>query len=52
MLAAYEKDPSQGEELLNYGEWPRARDLDPRELAAWTAVASAVLNLDEMVTRE
>jgi len=53
LRAAYEKDPAAaGEELLGHGAWPRARDLDPRELAAWAAVASSVLNLDEMVTRE
>ena len=26
-------------------------DLDPTELAAWTVVASTILNLDEAITR-
>ena len=52
LRAAYEKEPAAGEELLKHGAWPRPRDVDPRELAAWTAVASSVINLDEMVTRE
>ena len=52
LRAAYEKDPAAGEALSSQGAWPRPRDLDPRDLAAWTAVASSVLNLDEMVTRE
>jgi hypothetical protein len=52
LRAAYEKDPAAGEELLKHGAWPRPLDVEPRELAAWTAVASSVINLDEMVTRE
>ena len=34
------------------GESPRDKRLDPAELAAWTTVASVILNLDETVTRQ
>ena len=30
---------------------PRADLMDPAELAAWTAVASMILNLDEFLTK-
>jgi hypothetical protein len=38
--------------LLAVGDSPRDPRLDPRELAAWSALASLLLNLDEAVTRE
>jgi hypothetical protein len=37
--------------LLTNGEHPRNETLDPVELAAWTNVASTILNLDETVTK-
>jgi hypothetical protein len=37
--------------LLANGESPRDESLDPAELAAWTMVASTILNLDETVTK-
>jgi hypothetical protein len=37
--------------LLGIGEAPRDDKLDPAELAAWTNVASVLLNLDEAVTK-
>lgn len=37
--------------LLANGEHPRNEKLDPIELAAWTNVASTILNLDETVTK-
>ncbi|MGB8169757.1 MAG: DUF1553 domain-containing protein [Chthoniobacteraceae bacterium] len=37
--------------LLGNGEHPRNEKLDPIELAAWTNVASTILNLDETVTK-
>jgi hypothetical protein len=37
--------------LLGVGEAPRDDKLDPAELAAWTNVASVLLNLDEAVTK-
>jgi len=38
--------------LLGVGESPRDRALDPAELAAWTTVASVILNLDETITKQ
>jgi len=38
--------------LLKQGESPRDAALDPSELAAYTGIASLVLNLDEMVTKQ
>jgi hypothetical protein len=37
--------------LLEVGESPLDPSLDAVELAAWTLVASAILNLDEVLTR-
>jgi hypothetical protein len=37
---------------LSEGEHPRDETLDAAELAAYTAVASLILNLDETVTKE
>ena len=37
--------------LLSVGESPRNTRLDPSELAAWTMVASTILNLDETITK-
>ena len=38
--------------LLRVGESPADRTLDPVELAAYTAVASVILNLDEAITKD
>ncbi|MGH9842622.1 MAG: hypothetical protein ACREEM_28090 [Blastocatellia bacterium] len=38
--------------LLRIGESARDATMDPAELAAWTMVASAILNLDETITKE
>ena len=45
-------DPDAAQKLLAVGEAPRNEKLDPAELAAWTMVASMILNLDETVTKE
>ncbi|HZO90813.1 MAG TPA: DUF1553 domain-containing protein [Chthonomonadaceae bacterium] len=37
--------------LLSVGESKRNEKLDPAELAAWTTVASVLLNLDETITK-
>jgi hypothetical protein len=34
------------------GESKADAKMEPSELAAWTTVASAILNLDETITRE
>ena len=51
-LAAYRKDKAGILKLLGVGESPYNKKLDPAELAAWSVVASAVLNLDETITSD
>ena len=41
--------PASAVALLATGEHPRDPSLDPSDLAAWTVVASTVMNLDEAV---
>jgi hypothetical protein len=47
----YEANPSEAEKLLSIGLAPRAEGLNLAEHAAWTVVARAVLNLNEVITR-
>jgi len=47
----FAKDKMGAEKLLKVGESPRDEKLDAIELAAWTMVANAILNLDEVLTR-
>jgi hypothetical protein len=49
-LAAFRKDTAAAEKLLAVGESPRDAALATPELAAWTTVASVLLNLDETIT--
>jgi uncharacterized protein DUF1553 len=49
--ARFGKDRAAAEKLLKVGESPRDAKLDTAELAAWAMVANAILNLDEVVTR-
>ena len=51
-LVRYRAEPQAAAELLAAGEAPRNERLDPAELAAYTAVASVIVNLDETVTKE
>jgi hypothetical protein len=51
-LINYRKDRKAADELLHVGESAVDNKLDQAELAAWTMVASAILNLDEMITKE
>ncbi len=51
-LARYRRDRPAALKLLRVGEAPRDERLDPCELAAYTAVANLILNLDEVVTKE
>jgi hypothetical protein len=37
---------------VSVGESPRDKRIDVAELAAWTTVASAILNLDETITKQ
>ena len=49
--ARFNKDKAAAEKLLKVGEAPRDDKLDPIVVAAWAMVANAILNLDEVVTR-
>jgi len=51
-LSAYRSDQEAAAALLGVGESPVAGSLEPAELAAYTALASVILNLDETITRE
>jgi hypothetical protein len=49
--AKFRRDPESAENYLKVGSFRQRSDLDPSELAAWTTVASVVLNLDETITK-
>jgi hypothetical protein len=51
-LTEYKNHRSEAEKLLHVGESTYDPKLDPAELAAWTTVASTILNLDETITKE
>jgi hypothetical protein len=51
-LAVFTKDARAARKLLSVGESPRDPSLPTGELAAWTTVASVILNLDETITKE
>ena len=44
--------PKRSEQYLGQGESPADPKLDARELAAYASVASLLLNLDEVMTKE
>lgn len=48
----FASDPEGAAKLVAVGEKPRDPSLDARELAAWTAAVSMVMNLDEAITQE
>jgi len=50
-LKAYRANDQAASKLLGVGESGRNESLNQAELAAWTVVASTVLNLDETVTK-
>ena len=49
--STFARDPAAARRLVATGQYPAAKDLPPAELAAWTQVARAILNLPELVTR-
>ena len=51
-LEGFRKDPRSAAKLIGVGESPRDTRIDPAELAAWTTVASTILNLDETITKQ
>ncbi len=50
--AHYRADRKAALALVSAGDAPRDQKLDVAELAAYTAVASVILNLDETITKE
>jgi hypothetical protein len=48
----YRSDGKAALELTRVGDSKPDPRLDARELAAWTIVASAILNLDETITKQ
>jgi hypothetical protein len=51
-LSQYREHPDQADKLLHVGESKYDAKLNKPELAAWTTVASAILNLDETITKQ
>lgn len=50
-LRRYQADPTAAQALVSIGESLRDRTIPIEELAAWTQIASTILNLSETVTR-
>ena len=50
--AIFKQEPKRATDLLSVGESPRDASIDPGEHAAWTVLASMILNLDETLNRE
>jgi hypothetical protein len=51
-LVQYRRNKDAAAKLIGTGESKADPKLDASELAAWTTVASTILNLDETITRE
>ena len=51
-LAEFRSDPATAEKFLKIGEAPMAIEHDRVELAAYTTLASVLLNLDETIVKE
>ena len=51
-LAHYRREREAAAKLVRVGESEFSPKLDVTELAAWTTVASAILNLDQTITKE
>ncbi len=50
-IVHYDTERSEAEKLLSVGESKRNPKYDAAELAAWTLVASTILNMDETITK-
>jgi hypothetical protein len=48
--ARFHQSPQAAEEFVSQGESPRDKSIDASDLAAHTAIASVLLNLDEAVS--
>ena len=51
-MSEFQQRPQDAQRLVSTGEFAVDTGLDPVQLAAYTAVASMVLNLDEVVTKQ
>jgi hypothetical protein len=51
-MESYKARPEEAAKLVSVGESIPAAGIDRTELAAWTMVASAIMNLDEAITKE
>jgi hypothetical protein len=51
MQKHYEENPKDARSLVNIGEKRRDSSIPEPELAAWTMIASEMLNLDETVNK-
>ena len=49
-ITHYDSNPAAAKKLLEVGESKHDPKLNPSELAAWTLVASTILNMDETIT--
>jgi hypothetical protein len=47
----YSQDVASAQQLLTSGDHPASKNLNTSQLAAWTSVARAILNLHEAITR-
>jgi hypothetical protein len=52
ILENYQGDRKMALSLVNIGQSPRIEELDLMQHAAWTGIASMILNLDETMTKE
>ncbi len=52
VLKHYESGKADAEKLVSAGEYPRDKMLDVAEHAAYTAMLSMILNIDEVITKE
>ena len=52
MLKTYQQNEQAAHMLLSVGVSQIPKNINVAELAAWTNVASLILNLDEVITRE
>jgi hypothetical protein len=51
-LDRYRSDSKAAISFLDYGESPRDESLDPGLVASYAGVASLILNLDEVITKQ
>jgi hypothetical protein len=51
-LEDYRRDQKRALKLISVGESPINEKLEANELAAYTTVASLILNFDETITKE